>query len=242
MFSPAFVDGRELWLLIFAFYFFDNFCLIDEKQIVVLENPDLKWSFRFSGIPFVVLKRPLYVLQPLTPYTFAFKMPWQISDPNTPYEMIRSRRKIAVWRSRLCIIRVLSSAAFINLFVLGPYLTVSYSLIFALAIVGPLHVALLVYVIVQLLTHRRLLNYNDRTLWVLVAEISLCPGYLPNLCRRISLSYTCEDIDGVVFALRFSPASTAEKLRDALRFRKSEHETEAGADSKVAQYFAELGL
>ena len=212
MFFPSFVDGRELWLLIFAFYFFGNFCLIDEKHIVVLEDHYLKWSFRFSSIPFVVLKKPLYVLQLLTPYTFAFKMPWQIADPNTPFEMIRRRRQIAVWRSRLCLIRVLSSAAFLNLFVLGPYLTISYSLIFALTIVGPLHVVLLACVIVQLLTHRRLLNYNDKTHSGPSCGNLALSRLFAECLPQISLSYNCADIDGVVFVLRFSPTFDGRKV------------------------------
>ncbi len=242
MFVAPIIDGRALWLVVFAFYLLDNFCLIDEKQIVVLENYRLRWSFRFSSIPFVISKRPLYFLQPFTPYAFAFKMPWQTGNANALSELTHKRRRLAVWRSRLISLRVLSSIAFLNLFLIGPCLTISNNLIFALLVAGPIHIAVLICVIERLLTHRQLLEYNDKTLWSLIAEISLCPGYLPHICRRVSLSFRSKDVDGVVFLLRFGQPVTAEKLREALRFRKSEHQANDETDSEIEQYFAEIGL
>jgi hypothetical protein len=67
VFELPIIDGRAFWLVVFAFYIYDNLCLVDDQHIVILEDYRLDWTFKFANIPFVISKRQVYFLNVFAP-------------------------------------------------------------------------------------------------------------------------------------------------------------------------------
>jgi hypothetical protein len=239
-------DEKAIWLVPAAFYIYDNFCTIDDLHIIVIEDCRLGWTFKLSKIPFIFAGKHLYFLPPLLPFLFAFKLPWLVTGQSNYYKIASYRRRILVWRSKLYDFRIIAVFSWINLFVLGPMLTIGGGFLFAVRFVLPIHIGLLVACIFIIVTNSRLLNLDRRTMLSCVAELILSPGYLPNICRRLSLSHVPEDVDGVFFLKRYGQPSTVESLADVIQFRLSEMKSEfgesGGSTDDIENYSAELRL
>jgi hypothetical protein len=219
-------DERVIWLVPLGLYIFDNFCLVDDRQIIILEDYRFRWTFRLSKIPFVVSGKHLYFMPPLLPYLFAFKLSWLTSGEPSNCKITRYQRRVLIWRSKLYDFRVLAVCSWVNLFVIGPALTSVGGFLFALKYVLPIHIVLLLSCIFLIILNSRLLNFSRRMILSYLVELSLSPGYLPNICRRLSLSYICGDVDGVLFIKQYGRRSTAESMIDVIQFRLAELKTE----------------
>jgi hypothetical protein len=240
-------DEKAIWLVPAAFYLYDNFCTVDDLHIIILENHRRGWTFKLSRIPFIFAGKHLYFLPPLLPFLFAFKLPWLVTgQTNYLYEAARYRRRILVWRSKLSDFRIIAVSSWVNLFVLGPLLTIGGGFLFAIRFVLPIHVGLLVACLFLILINSRLLRFDRRTIVSCAAELILSPGYLPNICRRLSLSHVPEDVDGVFFLKRYGQPSTVESIVDVIQFRLSEMKSEFGESGDftedIEKYSAELRL
>ena len=239
-------DERAIWLVPLAFYVFDNFCGIDDRHIIIIEDYRLRWTFKLSKIPFIFAGKHLYFLPPWLPFLFAFKLPWLTTGRANQYKITHYHRQILILRSRLRDLRVLATCSWINLFVLGPLLTLIGGFVFSLRFVLPIHLGLLVSCIFVIVRNSRLLNFDRRMILSCVAELTLSPGYLPNICRRLSLGHICGDVDGVFFVKRYGQTSTLEAIGEVVRFRLSEMKCEVsengGSIQDIEEYSAELQL
>ena len=239
-------DERAVWLVPFAFYIYDNFCALDERHIIILEDYRLGWTFKKSKIPFIFAGKHLYFLPPLLPFLFAFKLPWLVTRQANYSKITRYRRQILIWRSKLGDFRIIAVCSWINLFLFGPLLTIAGGFLFSLRFVLPVHIGLLVACIFLIVINSRLLNFDRRMILSCIAELSLSPGYLPNICRRLSLSHVREDVDGVFFVKRYGQPSTVESIVDVIQFRLSEMKSEIGENGysieDIEEYSAELRL
>jgi hypothetical protein len=238
-------DERAIWLVPFAFYIYDSVCLLDDRHIIVLENHRLRWTFRLSKIPFVFSGKHLYLLPPLLPFIFAFNLPWLIVDQGNNYKVNRCNRKLLIWRSKLCEFRAIAVCSWINLFLIGPIMTNVGGFLFALKCVLPFHFVLLIWCIFLFFGNSYLLHFSRRMILSYLLELTLSPGYLPNICRRLSLNCACE-VDGVLFVKRYGQRSTVESMIDVVQFRLLEMKSEAndnlGSIRELEGYSAELRL
>lgn len=229
------LDERAIWLVPLAFYIYDNCVLIDHRHIIIIEDFRLQWSFIISKIPFTFAGRHLYLLPPLLPFLFSFILPWRVSGKVDHRKISLYRNKNLVWRAKLRDFRMIAICAWINLYMLGPLLTFTNGFLFSLRFVLPIHIGLLALSIALIVINARLLSFDRRMILSCAAELSLSPGYLPNICRRLSLSQVCDDVDGVFFIKRYGRLSVVELIVDVIQFRLSELKFEVGEEGGPTQ-------
>ena len=246
MLTLPILDEKAIWLVPAAFYIYDNFCTIDDRHIIIMEDYRRGWTFKLSKIPYIFAGKHLYLLPPLLPFMFAFKLPWLVTGQSKYYKIANYRRRALIWLSKLYEFRVIAVCSWINLFVLGPLLTIEGGFLFALRFVLPIHIGLLVACIFFVGINARLLNFDRRAILSCAAELILSPGYLPNICRRLSLSHVPKDVDGVFFLKRYGQPSTLESIVDVIQFRLSEMKAELSENDSftadINEYSAELRL
>ena len=242
--ASSILDERIIWLVPFMFYIFDNLCLIDDEHIIILENYRFHWAFQLASVPFVFRKRHLYLLPILLPYVFAYRFRWRAGRLSNKFKAARLHKRLSIWRSKCNDFRALAVLAWFNLFVVGPALTAVGGFMFALKYALPFHVVVLCSCISLIILNSQLLKLNRRAVITQIFELTVSPGYLPNVCRRLSLDFDCEDVDGVLFIKRFGDQSTAEKLINAVEFRLSEMKIENGDNPEylrgLEEYAAEI--
>ena len=130
MLTLPLLDEKLIWLVAFAFYVFDNFCLVDDRHIIILEDYRFGWTFKISKFPFIFAGKHLYCLPPLLPFLFAFRFPWLVTGQISYHKFSHYRRQILLWRSKLSYFRVIAVCSWINLFLVGPLLTTAGGFLF----------------------------------------------------------------------------------------------------------------
>lgn len=246
MFDIPLINENVMWGIPLAFYIYDNCCLINDRQIIIIEKLWARWTFRITKIPFEIAGKHLYILPLFMPFMFAFKLQWLVRQQNGGYKISVYKKRIAIWSRRLRGFRVVAGYSFINLFIAGPLLTIKGGIMFALTFVLPLHIILLIVVIYLLTSRSAVLDVSRNDIVLGVIELTLCPGYLPNICRRLSLSCIEADVDGVRFIRKYGEASTIESLLDIIAFRlsdiRSRAEENGGITKDVDDYAAEMTI
>jgi hypothetical protein len=222
------LDEKAIWLVPLAFYIYDNFCVLNDYQVILLEDYRLNWTFKLAKIPFIFAGKHLYILPLFLPFVFAFKLPWMVAGKTVGIQLSQYRRRVLIWRSKLYEFRIIAVCAWINLFLVGPLLTAIGGFLFALRVALPIHAGLLVATIVLIALYARLLGFSRGAILSCAAELILSPGYLPNICRRLSLAQAHGDIDGVFFLKRYGQPSTVDAIVEVVQFRLSEMTSERG--------------
>ncbi len=175
------LPDQAVWLIPLAFYLMDNCLLLNADEFLLSEDASLQWHPRLISVPFTWRSKALYVLNPFTPFTCVVRAQWSgIGEKSSPDARIRSLRVLS---NAAFSVRTLSVLSFVNLFVAAPIITAVLDLTHALVFVFVSHIVL--SATTPFLFRRK--GSPLRKIACLM-EFIVCPGYLPNICRRYSLS------------------------------------------------------
>jgi hypothetical protein len=124
------------------------------------------------------------------------------------------------------------------LFVLGPLLTIVAGLLQALIFVFTFHIGVLLGSFVLWYPNLRKIGATKPALAALFFEFLICPGYLPNICRRLSLRYVHLPVDGVLFLKGCADRDVFVSLSTAVASRLEELELADADDPESGERYA----
>jgi hypothetical protein len=188
-----------LWIGCAVFYILDHIKLLTPQELFYEETLLGAWSLRVNKVPFTIFNKELYVLNPFLPWLCAFKAKWG-QDICPSGRVVRLEHHDFLTFLKSCTpLRLVSLCSFIGLFVLGPYLTATRGLIYAVITVVLLNVLLQVLSISALWFYGKALKVSKWKSVLLAFEAFICPPYTACLLKRISLNYIIA-CDGLIVA------------------------------------------
>ena len=183
-----------IWLVALALYVADAARLLTPRQLLLVEVGRGRLAPVFSAEPFTIAGRALAFAPLLGPHRGAFVAPW-----GKPWASERELRgaldAIAATRGTLRLARVLAVWTFVLLFVLGPVLTLSLGTDPAVLAAAVLVYPTVLATIGVLWWRRRAWRLGRGATALLSLELLVCPAFLPNLVRKITLAHPV-DLDG----------------------------------------------
>jgi len=223
-----------IWLVAFALYAYDSARLISARELLLVEAARGRLAPGFSDNPFNLAGRALLFGPLLKPYRAVFVAPW--GKPWIGDDALGAAiAAIGRLRSSLGVVRVVASAAFVLVFVVGPVLTwwlgPDAALLGTAAGVYPTALAAMA----TLWWRRRPLGLTPSRWLLLSAEIIVCPAFLPNLVRKVAALHPVE-IDGAQIL-----AATAEpEVRSEFFARLEARIEDEPAGDELQDYLATL--
>src|SRR5262249_10501700 len=184
--SWVLTSDYAIWLVALLFYIFDSARLLHPQELLILEARRGRLTTAFTDIPFTLVGRPLYFCPLLFPHRAAFLTTWGktwLDHAEVARELDSLRRRLETLRP----IRIFALEMAVMLFAVGPGLTLLRG-----AGIAVVYTAAVVYVIavasgVVLWQCRRDLDVRDRDALRIAIEMILCPAFVPNLVRRITM-------------------------------------------------------
>jgi len=228
VFDEARSSHYTIWAVAFLLYASDAARLLAMRELLLVEAGRGKFGALFSDAPFTIAGRVLTFAPLLRPHRGVFVAPWGAAwiDDRALKAILEPVERL---RGCLSFARILAAWAFIVLFVLGPAFTFvlgpGAAVLCAAGLLYPTAVAAIVW----LWWRRRDLRLTAAQSAGVSIEIVVCPAFLPNLVRKITIR-TRIDVD----AAQALAATAASEARDAffakLQSRTSELIEEAGDD------------
>jgi hypothetical protein len=229
----------------FAFYLSDNIKLLQIDELLLCQTLSCAWTAQFYAIPFVFGRREMHVTNILFPFSAAIKTRWLTDAPLSPAKLRRAKRELFILNARLFPYKLIGSAALLILFVVGPTQTLRFGFLTAILSISLPYLSLLVLLTFFLAADRR---YFELSWWKcaqLTLELLVCPGYVANIARRLSLYKTHSEFDGVGYCLVNSSLGEVERLRASVDLRLSDiieqHEGDTEDLSRLHSYRDALG-
>jgi hypothetical protein len=180
-----------IWAVAALLYIWDAAKLLSPRQLLLIEAGRGQFSIAFSESPFTIGGRTLVFSPLLLPYRGVFVAPW-----GQPWvasaELSTTLQTLARFRESLLVVRVLATWGFVLLFVVGPALTL---------MTGPsaavVYTAIGAYwtVLMALLAvwwQRSAFGLTRGQAAWLSLDLVICPAFLPNLVRKISVPRSIE--------------------------------------------------
>lgn len=177
------VGDYALWLLCAAFYGFD--CLVRLRPDSLVLQQDWRGIWR-PVLPFLdgqPRSRRFGVLPLLTPTRPALILPWLREGGGS----VARRRELNAFVRSVAPLGVVAQFAFLSLFVAAPLLTATRGLHFAVLVALGCHVVALLALAVILSLRRKRWRMSVGSAAALWFECLVCPGYLANVCRHVTL-------------------------------------------------------
>jgi hypothetical protein len=184
-----------IWLVAGLLYMWDAAKLLSARQLLLVEAGRQRFSAVFSESPFTIAGRVLAFSPLFLPHRGVFIAPWGRPWAN-PGALGMTLQTIGRLRDSLLVFRVLATWGFVLFFALGPILTL---------MVGPnaavVYTAVAVYwtVLVSILVlwwQRGDFGLTRVQAAWLSIDLLICPAFLPNLVRKITVTRPIET-DGV---------------------------------------------
>jgi hypothetical protein len=174
-----------IWLVALLLYVSDAAKLLAPRELLLVEAGRRRLAASFSEHPFTLAGRVLAFSPLLLPQRGVFVAPW--GSAWSPETALRATlESIERLRGSLRFVRALAMWAFAVLFVAGPGLTLwlgtSAAVFYTAATLYPTTIVAVVW----LWWRRRALGLTAGRAARVSAEILLCPGFLPNLVRKIT--------------------------------------------------------
>lgn len=216
------VDPLFLLAIPAIFYLYDNIMLIEERCLLMYESPGFQWDVLFSEIPFTIRHRHLHFLNPGSPYTLVFKLSWMKNSEFGKDHINSTYRRIELWRENAFPLRVVAVAEFVLLFISAPYLTWLAGLSAAFLIVLPSYIFIICVAGFIIFDNLELFEMSTSGLVAMLLEFLICPGYLPNVCRRVSLKLSALEADGAALFLERGQGYRVHEFQRKLRLRLEE--------------------
>jgi hypothetical protein len=237
--SSILLTEQGIWIIIALFYVFDNVKRLQGNKLVFRETWRLAWKADLPSEGLVFLNRHFVLLPVLLPFVLTIELRWLTENPRDPSQTRRADRLFRVARRRAFSLRCISIIAFLTFFVVGPVLTYSRGLVFALLEIAPVYVCMLLMFLLSVFFDRRFWGFRFTEIIYAVVEAAICPAYLVNLTHRLSWRCIRLDVDGAAYGLlRCSPNSLNE-FRSTVGFALEELEQRLADDSAQKTHLRE---
>lgn len=203
-----------IWLVPATFYLLDNVVLLHSSEMLLTETAGLHWRANLIETPFTWRQKVVYLLNPLCPYSTAYKIHWHAPVSHKSPSEHSARRLLRLLSRSALPLRVVACCSFLLLFVAGPAIGIGVGLGQAMVVVISLHLVL----VGLTLFHFRFPGGGDGN-WArfaLAAELTLCPGYLSNISRRYTLQFSFRDADGLALADPLIDSANRRGVEDAI--------------------------
>jgi hypothetical protein len=217
-----------IWAVALLLYVWDSASLLAPRDLLLVESGRRRLAVRMSESPFTIAGRVLAFSPLLLPWRGAFVAPWGRPWVDAP-ALAATLQAVQQGRAALLAVRVLATWAFALLFVGAPLLTL---------LMGPntavLYTAMGLYPTVLVAIgclwwqRGRLGLARARTVW-LSFDVLLCPAFLPNLVRKITVPQRIE-IDGVQVLFATAPSEIDERFLARLEGRAENPIDDEGRD------------
>lgn len=217
MLDEARSSDHLIWAVALLLYVWDSASLLSPRDLLLVESGRHRFAALFSESPFTIGGRVLAFSPLLMPWRGAFVAPWGRPWVDAPALTI-GLQAVQERRTALLVVRVLATWAFALLFVGAPLVTV---------LMGPntavVYTAMALYPTALLVIgclwwqRDRLGITRARTVW-LSLDVLLCPAFLPNLVRKITVPQRIE-IDGVQLLCATAPSEIDERFFARLESR-----------------------
>jgi hypothetical protein len=223
------IPEQAFWILCGLFYLADNLVWLRDGEIVLAETLGGACLPLFPVRGFALRGWRPALTNPLAPWLAAARLrapPHAAARRPGPAD---AARRLAVARRPLAGLRLLSVTLALAYLVGGPLLTHYRGLETALAALAPLHLLAVAQLAVLMVANRRAWRIEGSRIAALSFEALVCPGLLPNSCRRVALRGLALPGDGVELALRFGgPAALAVVERELEPWLDEADDAEAG--------------
>lgn len=226
MLDEARSSDYAIWAVALLLYVWDSASLLAPRDLLLVESGRHRFAALLSESPFTIAGRVLVWSPLLMPWRGAFVAPWGRPWIDPP-ALAAALDAVQQRRSALLVVRALATWTFVLLFVGAPLLTL---------LMGPntavIYTAMALYpttlVVIACLWWRRdrLGLTRARTVW-LSFDVLLCPAFLPNLVRKITVPQRIE-IDGVQVLCATTPSGIDERF-----FARLESRAESPIDDEV---------
>lgn len=203
------LPDQIVWIVPGLFYLLDNFVTLQTNQFLFLQDSTCRWRSKLDVFPFSWKSKSLYWLNPLTPYTCAFKLTWAYTNA-IPFQKTGENR-ILLWTYSTKCLKLTGTLSFILLFLVGPLITHFDSLTDAILVVALAHI-LLVFCTGMILARKK----GQAYVWKVIIELVLCPGYLPNISRRYTIDLDLRNTNGLAVAQHLMSSEDAKELFDRI--------------------------
>ncbi len=224
-----------IWVVAFVLYVGDAARLLAPREMLLVEAGAGRLAGVFSEYPFTVAGRVLTFSPLLRPHRGAFVAPWGgVWTDGAPAVVgaieglgrsLGVARGIAVW-------------TFALVFVMGPVLTALLGPDAAVLVVAAILYPTVVATIATLWWRRRAFGFTSARMAWLSIEILLCPAFLPNLVRKLTVPLPIA-VDAAQILVAMAAPEVRNPLLERLERRAEELVAEAPADEPVR---AELGV
>lgn len=184
--DPTHDADYTIWIVAALLYALDAAKLLAPRELLLVEAGRGRLAAGFSANPYTIAGRVLAFAPLLRPDRGVFVAKWGSAWTNHVglKPMLESIERL---RGVLLVARVLAACAFGLLFVVGPALTLSLgtapAILGTAAVLYPTAIAAMIF----LWWRRRALRLTTTRLVGLCVEILVCPAFLPNLVRKITV-------------------------------------------------------
>lgn len=217
-----------IWAVALLLYVWDSACLLSPRDLLLVESGRRRFAALLSESPFTIAGRVLAFGPLLLPWRGAFVAPWGRAWIDEP-AVAAALQTVQERRAALLVVRVLATWAFALLFVAAPLLTVLMGPNTAVVYTAvALYPTVLVAITCLWWQRGRLGLTRARTVW-LSFDVLLCPAFLPNLVRKITVPQRLE-IDGVQILCATAPSGIDEGFFARLESRAENPIDDEGRD------------
>ena len=233
----------SIWVVCAFLYLIDHVKLLRENELIYEQTPLGSWFFRLSKVPFSIWGKDLYLINPLFPWTCAFKVLWGEKDSRRKKMISRERNKLFVFAYHLLYMRVTSTISFIAMFILGPYLTATRGLVFSIITVVSIHFLINLAIVPVLWNHRSTYRLSKAKVISLLLENIVCFPYTAVLVKRLCLNYKIQ-CDGLMLAKTLEPSTNfltiLENATERIRGRVEELAESPSCRKEMQEYILKV--
>jgi hypothetical protein len=214
------VGDFGLWLLCAAFYVFDCLTRLRPETLVLQQGWRGVWHPVLPLLSGQPRSRRFGVLPLLAPTRPALTLPWLRAVGGS----IATRRSLGAFVSSVAPLGFVAQFAFLSLFVVAPVLTATRGLYFAVLVALGCHAAAMIALGVILALRRKLWRMSAMSCAALWFECLVCPGYLANVCRRVTVHRTWLDFDADRLLTRYRRWQTPSDSRRLEAYAEELHD------------------
>ena len=194
-----------------GFYLFDSAMLLYANEFILIET-NRRWDFAYPGSGWQIMKKSLYLPNPLRPDSAAFRVFWLSNERN---EQQDDEQALSQFTQAYRSLRYMLMSLFVLLLVMIPLVLFWFGSGAELLLVFALIYVNIIIMLVQIFRSREALEVPRRFFLSLAFEALACAPFALNLLRKISLHRSLSG-DPLRFAARVFEKDTYHQLIDAV--------------------------
>jgi len=226
--DPALGADYTIWIVAALLYVSDAAKLLPPRQFLLVEAGRGKFEAAFSATPYTLAGRVLSFAPLLQPHRGVFVAPWASSWTDAG-RLTKALEALERSRRSLRGARVLAVWAFGLLFAIGPALTLLLGTAAAILVTAAALYPTVLVAIAYLWWRRRALRLTPGRSVGLSLEILVCPAFLPNLVRKVTVLESIK-ADGAQILVATATTDVKAEFLSRLESRTEELIEETGPD------------